>query len=211
MSDLAPRSPLLEFRDNGSEASDSRAPSRMLERGRLRDSLPIVRRDKAIATLASFRLTHRNTNPEHAAFSAHAPDIVRHGARGSLRRNVAWQSWAALQAAGGLPHRPPGLSPAGGMASSSAGGLAADMEALQLRTTAALQQIDANFSRANELAAEMFPLVRGLVKQLVVADDASKVRASARSGRQRWPRPPGPERAAPATPLLMTTRSADMA
>ncbi|KAA0175137.1 hypothetical protein FNF27_03435 [Cafeteria roenbergensis] len=54
-----------------------------------------------------------------------------------------------------------------------AGSLTAEFEGLQAKVTATLQSIDANFSRANDLAAEMFPLVRDFVKQLASADEAS--------------------------------------
>lgn len=56
-----------------------------------------------------------------------------------------------------------------------AGSLTAEFEGLQAKVTATLQSIDANFSRANDLAAEMFPLVRDFVKQLASADEASAV------------------------------------
>lgn len=56
-----------------------------------------------------------------------------------------------------------------------AGSLTAEFEGLQAKVTATLQSIDANFSRANDLAAEIFPLVRDFVKQLASADDASSV------------------------------------
>lgn len=58
----------------------------------------------------------------------------------------------------------------------AASSLTAELETLQTRTTQTLQQIDENFSRANELAAELFPLAREFVKQLCVADSESKVK-----------------------------------
>jgi phosphohistidine phosphatase SixA len=58
----------------------------------------------------------------------------------------------------------------------AASSLTAELESLQTRTTQTLQQIDENFSRANEVAAELFPLAREFVKQLCLADSESKVR-----------------------------------
>jgi hypothetical protein len=77
------------------------------------------------------------------------------------------------------------------MAASSA--LTAELEGLQQQTTKTLQEIDDNFSRANELAASLFPVVREFVKQITAAEAECTVRVmrlgmvkARRSSLQPW-------------------------